>query len=544
MAPSADKALSLLVLANFAANGVSESLEFWLSQMQMASEIKYAPFDKLIQFLLDPDSAVSTSEFNIVLLQVERWISERNSLDPANLLRNIGDFTSALKTAISRAVRGNFVIVICPHSPTMQSHPAIVAAESKLLNDLGDIPGVDLTTASELLELYPVDDYTSYFDPIAERLGQAPYTRLCCATLGTMVARRLHAIRGPGRKVIVVDCDNTLWIGVCGDTDPTAVVITPGCRGLQEYLIKQCEGGRLVCLASKNEDTHVFGVFDHHPDMLLKREHLTAWKINWNAKPDNVRLISQELGLDLRSFVFLDDDTFECAAMRALLPQVLTLQLPQDTNNEGLLRNTWDLDIPKPTEDDRRRTLYYKQDTERFKAQQHSASLRDFLSSLQLLVDIQSLSIDNVARAAQLTQRTNQFNLNGVSRSVAELQSLSNSNARKCLTIRARDRFGEYGIVGLAIFCMNEQSLTVETFLLSCRILGRGIEYEVAAHLANIAYLARISRLNFQYRPTPRNLPIRSFLSNLGMSPDEELDYSISLNECLNRLSCHLGNFQ
>jgi FkbH-like protein len=253
--------------------------------------------------------------------------------------------------------------------------------------------------------------------------------------------------------------------------------------------------------------------------MLLKREHVAAWKINWIPKPDNLRMLSAELGLSLDSFVFIDDDAFECEAVRTLCQEVLVLPLPADEARiEAFFRNIWDLDQKKITVDDQNRTLYYRQDAERARARSKMSSIVDFLASLELEVQITSLLLDDLDRAAQLTERTNQFNLNGIRRSVVELQTLMDAGQAQCMMVRACDRFGDHGTVGLIIYCLSGEVMKVDTLLLSCRALGKGVEQYLAAHLARAALSAGASRVDFAYRPTTKNAPIQAFLAEHGVS--------------------------
>src|SRR5262249_31612395 len=171
-------------------------------------------------------------------------------------------------------------------------------------------------------------------------------------------------------------------------------------------------------------------------------------------------------------FVFIDDDSFECAQVRAVCPEVLTLHLPSDELAiERFLRNTWDLDQKPPTLEDKKRTLYYQQNAKRAQSRQEARSIEEFIANLGLEVEIKPLQEADLARASQLTVRTNQFNINGIRRSEAELRAYMEDRNRSCQVVSARDRFGDYGTVGLMISRPQQDLLIVETLLLSCRAL-------------------------------------------------------------------------
>ncbi len=441
----------VVIAANFVADHVRESLEFWFHKMDLNGGLQFAPFDQIIQQLLDPAGVLrAEATYDVIFIQVERWLPDKKVFDRSERLRLFEDFADALAAAAQSGPTA-FMVVICPASPLLKTHEAIEAAEGLLRTRIAEIPGVDLVTSKELQELYPVENYDSQFDPHANQLAQIPYTRLCFATLGTVVARWFYRLHTKARKVIVLDCDNTLWSGLCGEDGPARVFIGPERQALQQFLIKQTQVGRVLCLCSKNEEQNVFEVFDRHATMILKREHLVAWRINWEPKPDNLRRLSEELSLGLDSFVFIDDDSSLNARRCApLCPEVLTLQLPSDETQIGsFLRNVWDLDQRTATEEDQNRTLYYRQNAERNRAKKTTSSLKDFLASLELEVQITPLAPEDFFRASQLTERTNQFNLNGFHCSVADLKRLIDTPNTCCMLVRARDRFGDYGSVGL-----------------------------------------------------------------------------------------------
>jgi FkbH-like protein len=506
----------ITISANFVADGIHESLEFWFETLHINGTIRLTPFDQIIQQLLDPAGLLTRArDFSVILIQLERWLRKREGAC-TGLSRNCEDFIEAMRTAVRAPQVTSFLVIFCPPSPKLRGNKTLLATETELRDYLIDLPGVDVLTTQDLQTLYPTEDYESYFDPYTERLAQIPYTRLCFATLGTMVARRLYGTRAKMRKVVVVDCDNTLWSGICGENGPLRVVVGPGRRALQQFLINQTLHGRLVCLCSKNEEVDALTVFDQHPDMLMRREHLAAWKVNWTPKPDNLRALSEELGLSLDGFVFIDDDAYECATVRTSCPEVLTLHLPtEEAEIDPFLQSAWDLDMKAVTLDDRKRTEYYHQNAERTKARDRLSSLDDFLASLELKVEISPLAAEDLVRASQLTERTNQFNLNGVHRSYSDLQAIITSDDRSCWIVRARDRYGDYGTVGLMICSLDKQALYVESLLLSCRALGKTIEKHMTGKLAEVAQSAGADRVEFAYQPTARNTPLRMFLDEL-----------------------------
>ena len=264
-------------------------------------------------------------------------------------------------------------------------------------------------------------------------------------------------------------------------------------------------------------------VFDRRPDMVLKREHLVSWRINWQPKSQNIRALAQELNLGLDSFIFLDDNPVECAEVRAGCPEVLTLRLPIDGDIEGFLRHVWAFDRLRVTSEDRQRTTMYKQEADRARFQRQAPTIGEFLAGLDLRVTISEPAPEQVNRVAQLTQRTNQFNFTTVRRNDGEIQRLAKSGL-ECRAVEVRDRFGDYGLVGVMIFGGRGDALEIDTFLLSCRVLGRGVEHRMFNELGEIARRRQLSLVAATLIPTKKNQPARDFLEEVAASYRRQVD--------------------
>ena len=513
--------LHTVIAANFWAEGMRAPLEFWWKELGIRGRIGFAPYDQPIQYLLrEAHHHSGGNRLSLILIQLERWSKNRQRVESDEITRNALDLLAAVKDAAGRSSTDRFQVIFCPISPHHESSAALRSTEAAFAAECyADLPEVDVITSSEIERLYPPDDSSGWFDSYADSLSQNPYSPLCFATLATVAARKLYGRHSAPRKVIVSDCDNTLWTGVCGEIGPLNVEIGPARRVLQQRLIQQVEGGRLLCLATKNEESNVFAVFDGRPGMLLKREHLTAWKANWRPKSENLRALSAELGLSLDSFVFIDDDAFECSQIETLCPEVLTVHLPSNEEDiESALLNVWDLDLKPVTETDRRRTAYYRQNAERSRALEKTTSIEEFLASLDLHVDFAPVRNESIKRASQLTERTNQFNLNGVRKTIGDIRCILSDDSRTCELLEARDRFGDYGIVGLTITRSECHRLVVETLLLSCRALGRGIEGRLMGRVAAIAAQSQSEEVEFDFQTTAKNAPLAAFLSEIGVS--------------------------
>lgn len=496
------------IAADFTVLPIAEPLEFWLAELGIAADVRLAPDHQLFQTLLADDGALGGNRDGVNVVLVARHRLAGGEGDPGAAA---DDLAAAVRASADRTAVGHLV-VSCPAPPgDLDRATRLATAERRLVAALAADPRIRVVTEAELLDTYPV---ASPHDPYSDRAAQIPYTPAMFAALATMVARGIHAWLAPRPKVIAVDADNTLWDGVVGEDGVLGVTVGPGHRALQELLLAQRAAGRLLCVCSKNRDADVLAVLRDHPDMVLRPEHVTARRVNWLPKPENLAALAEELDLSLDSFVLLDDSPVERAAVRAACPEVLVPPLPADAAAVvPFLRHYWPLDHPHVTGDDRARAERYDQQRARQAARSRAPSLASFLDTLGLEVDVRPLQPADVARAAQLTHRVNQFNATTVRRSAAELTALPPH--LECLVIDARDRFGDYGQVGVVVTGDGGDTLEVDTFLLSCRVLGRGVEHRVLAELGRHALDRGLSHVTVPYVPTARNQPALAFLRGL-----------------------------
>ena len=435
---------------------------------------------------------------------------------PAELGRSVDDLVRALGAARGHSRTPHFVCV-CPASPgalaDARRRELFSSLERRLASGLSRLDTVHLITPAELLAAYPVADY---YDARGEGLGRVPYTPRFFAALGTMIARKYHALQRGPYKVVALDCDQTLWKGLCGEDGPRGVELDAPRRRLQEFMAAQRDAGMLLCLCSKNNAEDVDAVFASHPEMPLRPEHFVSRRLNWKAKSENLKSLAQELGLGLESFILVDDSPVECAEVEANCPGVLALQLPARAEDiPDFLRHVWAFDRPEATEEDRQRTRLYRQHAERQELRRSALTFESFLAGLGLEIHISPAGPPHLARLAQLTQRTNQFNATAIRRSEAEIRELLDAGGMEGLVVEVSDRFGDYGLVGLIIFKAGREALDVDTFLLSCRALGRGVEHRMLARLGEAADAAGCTYVNVPYLSTGKNQPALDFLNEV-----------------------------
>jgi FkbH-like protein len=524
---------AIAVAATFTAEPLQSGLHFVLEAAGLALDVRFAPYNQVFQELLTPTGllANNTGGVNVVLARVEDFAREAENVEErlAIIERVAPELCSALTQHVHRE-RVPMLFAALPPSPGARRvlGPKLEAAHAALVAYASSLPGLILLSPEDI---DPVSTQERY-DDLGDELGHMPFTEEHYAAIALAIARKVHALRVPAQKVLVLDCDETLWRGVVGEDGVEGITIPPDRAQLQHFAVKIQAQGVLICLVSKNSERDVLEVFEKRTDMILGLDHIVAHRINWDSKPRNIASLARALNLGLDSFVFIDDNPVECALMRTELPQVVTLQLPPDNEIESFLSRLWTFDKVTVTDEDTRRTAMYRENATREEFEESATDVAAFIASLGVVVDMAAPVESEWSRLAQLTQRTNQFNFTTVRRTEPEMRALRDSGYL-VLRVRVRDRFGDYGIVGLVIATGIEDALVVDTFLLSCRVLGRGVEHAILRQLGEIASKRALRQVHLPYIATDRNEPARAFVESLAapfrVQEEDSIVYRIPL---------------
>lgn len=519
-----------------AANFTIEPIEKAIGAMEMLGqeyELAFAPYNQVFQQLADPTSVISTNAngANAIFIRLES-LFESDTSDSASA--QLDKINSSVDELCSRlAGLGGFAsphfLFTTPHSRSVIGTDfarSLTEIEDSLVRRLQDISNLFIVKSDGFCERYRVAEYDN---PKGLELGRVPYTQSFYDAMGWELCRKVDAAKRPPFKVIVLDCDNTLWDGVCGEDGIDGVGISESRRFLQNFAVSQREQGMLITLCSKNNEQDVWDLFDTRKDMVLKREHISASRINWEPKSINIRALSEELQLGLDSFIFIDDDAAVCAEVIQNCPSVLTIQLPAVTADiTQLFEHLWCFDGLKRTEEDALRAASYSQQAQRRELRDKAKDFASFLESLEVHCDIIEITDEQIPRVSQLSLRTNQFNSTTVRRSEFEIAKLPATPGNTVWTVNVRDRFGDYGLTGVIIFSVNKKSLDVESLMLSCRVLGRGVEHQILRTLAEKARSLAVADINIQYRRSAMNAPFLAFLKSIQgtqIVEDDELHY-------------------
>lgn len=489
----------IAIAATFTADPIAIPLGFWSGPLSTPLEAVFAPFDQVLQSLLDPTSVLrqNTHGLNVVLFRHADLGEEGRRAE------NLKALAGALAAVPAGPVP--YLVIACAEQEVYESAALRQVAEQRA--------HVNFLEASWVRERYPV---AKTFSPDGEKLGGIPYTEDYFVALAATVVRVAHALQHPPAKVLALDCDNTLWQGICGEDGPEGVRLTPGHAALQRFAVEQRAQGMLLVLASKNNWNDVEATFAAHPEFPLRLEQITAYRVNWDPKPGNLEALAKELSLGLDSFVFLDDSRKEVSEVARELPQVVSMEVPHASEELAEFpKHLWVCDRLRLTETDKTRAESYAQTQEFGKALAQAQSLADFYENLELQVQVRGVEAMDFARASQLTQRTNQFNFTTIRRSEAELHRLWEERV-EIFRIDVRDRFGDYGFTGLLIGKAAHGCYAVDTFLLSCRVLGRGVEHAVMRWLGKHATRLGLKDVELPFSATAKNQPAANFLKDLG----------------------------
>jgi FkbH-like protein len=369
-----------------------------------------------------------------------------------------------------------------------------------------------------------------WHSPQQWNLAKLPFAESFTPLYADHVARILGAMRGRSRRVLVLDLDNTLWGGVIGDDGLAGIVLAQGDAtgeahlAVQRMALELRARGVVLAVCSKNTDEVAREVFRRHPEMLLREEHIAVFQANWRDKATNIQAIAAELSLGLDSLVFLDDNPVERGLVRKMLPQVATPELGTDPADFArTLAAAGYFDSIAFSEEDRRRADFYDTNARRAELRSQSGDLDSYLASLQMEIIVSPFDAVGRARITQLINKSNQFNLTTRRYTAVEVEQLESDPGCFALQVRLTDRYGDNGMISVVI-CrrVDAAAWEIDTWLMSCRVLGRGVERILLKEIITAARAAGIRTIIGRYLPTDRNALVKGHYAELGFALVEE----------------------
>ena len=390
--------------------------------------------------------------------------------------------------------------------------------------------------------------YNQLHDPKAWYVSRNPFRQAAYPSIGDDLMRHVRSVLGGVKKCIVLDLDNTLWGGLAGEDGIEGIRLGhsyPGnCyREFQKELLKLFHRGFLLAINSKNNQDDALAIIDNHPDMILRRHHFAAMRINWRDKAANLRDLARELNIGVDSCVFVDDSPVECELVRRECPEADVVLLPEKPYLvPDVPRMMTGIENIRLTAEDRRKGAMYQARAARQDQQAGYSNLNEFLASLEIEVSIDAAVPFSIPRIAQLTQKTNQFNVTTRRYSEAEIQALIDTPGCEVFSVSSRDRFGDDGIIGMFILRFVDDDSRIDTLLLSCRVIGRGIEDVMIAFIVDTSRKRGARQLVGEFLPTPKNQPAAGLYERLGFQKGADALFRLDLRRAAASYPSHIRN--
>ena len=379
-----------------------------------------------------------------------------------------------------------------------------------------------------LIDLEPIRahmGYDAFHDPKLYAIAKIPISTQALPAVASRVVDAILARKGRFHKCAIVDLDNTLWGGVIGDDGLEGIQIGELGQGhafteFQTWLKELKNRGVMLAVCSKNDEANAKEPFLRHPEMVLKLDDFSAFVANWEDKASNIRRIQKELNIGLDSMVFFDDNPFERNLVRTMLPEVEVPELPEDPAEYTAFARMQNLfDTNSYSDEDRVRTERYLAEKSRTELSAGIDNYDDYLKALGMKAVCAPFDAFHIPRIAQLTQRSNQFNLRTVRYSEQEIEEIAANPRYVTRYYTLRDRFGEHGLIAVVILEKRENELFVNEWLMSCRVLKRGMEQFIADSILRAAREAGVARVVGEYIPTPKNAMVKDLYASMGFRP-------------------------
>lgn len=528
-----DDTVRFLFLRNITIEGIETPLKYHLYADRLRPEIAFGGYGTMVQDILAEDAIAKRLNPHLIVLSLAL-----EELDPAygthgwradgarTELENL--FLLLEKSTAATIVVNTFVPPMYPELGIgLSPDGSDIASQVALLN------GVVTGFVRERAPRFCLVDWNHHvlllgskasLDDRGRYVWKAPFRPSFLNLYAQHLARIVRVLKGKAKKCIIVDCDNTLWGGVVGEEGLDGIELDPNSYpgkafyDFQTSLLHLAERGILIVVCSKNNEADVLEVLDSHPACQLKRKHLSGWRINWRDKATNIAELADELNLGLDSFVFVDDNPVECDLVKKLLPDVTVLQVPEKLYEfPSILFEQGLFDAFRQTDEDRKRAHLYQSESQRKRARVGFKSVEEYLSSLETVASIHRVRPGEIPRVAQLTQKTNQFNLHPKRYSEHDVATFADRPESAVFVLSVSDCFGNIGLVGVLILECRDGAGRVDSFLMSCRALGRGLERVMIERcLHEMAVIWDVETWHAEYVPTRKNQQVADFWSQNG----------------------------
>lgn len=562
-ARAAGKPLRIAVLRSYTVEPIEPVLAVRLILDGYRPEFWFGGYNQYIQEAVDPQSALYAFRPDVVLMMIRLeevlpdFVDGFGERSGAEWEERIAAKAAELGRLAERIAAASSAVVLIqgltfaggPHLGVFDAQTA--RGQQSLTQKLN----AALAAACEPLRgvyLWDFDafvrakGYDNLFDAKMWYVSRNPFKQASYPAIANDLMRYLRSALGVMKKCVVVDLDNTLWGGVAGEDGLQGVALGhsyPGnCyRDFQKALLKLRDRGIILAINSKNNEADALEIIDQHPDMVLRRHHFAAIRINWQDKATNLRELAAELNIGVDSLIFLDDNPTECDLVRRECPECDVVQLPAKPYLlPAVPAALAGVDNIRLTDEDRRKGAMYQAQASRKQHEDHYSNMEDFLRSLDLEVSVEAATPFTIPRIAQLTQKTNQMNMTTRRYTEPQIQALAADRSSAVFAVSSKDRFGDEGIIGVVILRFAGDACTIDTLLLSCRVIGRGIEQLMLSVIADIAQARGVRYLRGEFFATAKNRPAAGFYERAGFAKDGDSTFVASLADQSFRAPSHI----
>jgi len=536
--------LRIGVLANFASQNFTHVLKASIFNSGFSSFIYEAEYDSADLEIYDDNSNLYQFKPDLVFLGTavqqyrHRYFScktaeekeqfSKHYLD--NVLRLVDTLTSKGIRCIvsnlslpSERMFGNFGLI------TQQS---LYGSVLDFNNNLVIAAGAKNISILDIMYLSAQIGFSNFIDErlwvSAKYLTNNKFLPIVTKNLATQIA----VLKGKVKKCIVLDLDNTLWGGIIGDDGINGIKLghadaySEAFQIFQSYILSLKLRGFILAVCSKNNYETAVSVFRNHPDMILKEDDIAVFIANWEDKASNIQTISKTLNIGLDSLIFIDDSPFERNLVKSLLPEVAVPEMPEDvTDYISVIEKSGILEASNFSKEDVHRNQMYREESLRSNELVHFTNIDEYLQSLQIQATCSSFMPEDMSRVTQLLQRSNQFNLRTQRYDEAGCtQFMIDPNTYFTLTIRIRDKFGDYGLISVLCGEIENNILKINELVMSCRVLKRGVEEFLMNKVINFCSSRKLSGIQGEYIESSKNAMVKDFYKTYGFSCIESYD--------------------
>lgn len=537
----------IAVLGESSTQFICQAIEGYGINQNLNLEVIEGDYDQIDISLIDPTSPFLTKEFDFILIlpsvfKLRKAYWKNNINDSDQLITNTLDqFRSWVQSIKNHSPKTKILLANYLELPESifgnygnKTSKSLVYTTRKLNLELANLSQeFDNLFILDLQNIYQGTTLPSFSDERLYISASLAYNLEFIPFIAKGVCDIVHALKGRVVKCLILDLDNTLWGGIIGDDGLAQIEL--GDLGLgkafcefQSWIKKLKERGLILAVCSKNTESIAKTPFEDHPDMVLKLDDIALFVANWENKAQNIKFIQQTLNIGFDSMVFIDDNPFERDLVRSAVPGVLVPEMPEDpTLYLSYLESLNLFETGSFSKEDEQRNSKYKAEAARSSVAQSFESIDDYLVSLKMKMVIKPFNDLDKPRIAQLTQRSNQYNLRTIRYTESDIQEIIEDDNRIGLSISLEDKFGDYGLISVLVLNLKPDSIFIDTWIMSCRVLKRGVEHAALEHLISLTQKINKTKIIGEYLETPKNQLVKDHYLNLGFESSEDTTWTL-----------------